>query len=37
MKTKAIQILMLLSALLGSIVAVVARAHPQDKADELSE
>jgi hypothetical protein len=37
MKTKAIPILMLLSGLLGSIVAVVARPHPQEKADELSE
>jgi hypothetical protein len=36
MKTKPIPLL-LLSGLLGSIVATVARPHPQDKADELTE
>jgi hypothetical protein len=37
MKTKAIQILMLLSGLLVTIVATVARPHPQEKPDELSQ
>lgn len=37
MKVKAIPILMLLSGLLGSIVASVARPHPQESADQLSE
>jgi hypothetical protein len=35
MKARAIPILMLLSGLFGSIVATVARPHPQEKADEL--
>ncbi|HLZ49969.1 MAG TPA: hypothetical protein VKP61_04410 [Candidatus Acidoferrum sp.] len=37
MKARAIPILMLLSGLFGSIVATVARPHPQEKPDELSE
>jgi hypothetical protein len=37
MKAKAIPALMLLSGLLVTIVATVARPHPQEKADELSE
>jgi hypothetical protein len=37
MKIKTIPILMLLSGLLGSIVATAARPHQQEKADQLSE
>jgi len=37
MKVKTIPTLMLLSGLLGSIVATVARPHQQEKADQLSE
>jgi hypothetical protein len=37
MKAKTIPILMLLSGLLGTIIATVAWPHPQEKADELSE
>jgi hypothetical protein len=37
MKARAMPILMLLFGLLGSIVATVARAYPQEKPDELSE
>ena len=37
MKLKTIPILMLLTGLVGSIVATVARPHVQEKPDELSE
>lgn len=37
MKHKTVAILILLSGLLGTIVATVARPHPQEKADQLSE
>ena len=37
MKAKAIPILVLLSGLLVSIVVTVARSHPQEKAEQLSE
>lgn len=37
MKAKIISTLILLSGLLGAIVATVARPHPQEKADQLSE
>jgi hypothetical protein len=37
MKARAIPILMLLSGLFGSIVAMIARPHPQEKPDQLSE
>lgn len=37
MKAKTISTLILLSGLLGTTVATVARPHPQEKADQLSE
>jgi hypothetical protein len=37
MKVKTVPFLMLLSGLLGTIVATVALPHPQEKADQLSE
>jgi hypothetical protein len=36
-RVKAIPFLVLLFGLLGSIVATIARPHPQEKADELTE